>query len=204
MKNIISLIAFLILGTNMVNAQNRDMSSFMGIAFGSTVAEAKAAFLAKQSNAKTEREDKQFLTFKDVKFGGRDAFAIVMKFSEEGKLHTAVVLMAPDECIESYKLYDDVVSDINDKYYKSDVVVEQFKYPYERKDRENTTALKNGYATFNTLWTFDTRNTPNDSEDDNAILIEILKSCIVKISYQDGVLIDEIVLKNKEKNSADY
>ena len=47
-------------------------------------------------------------------------------------------------------------------------------------------------------------NTPDNTDDDNAIMIEITNNCIVKVSYQDGVLIDEVVNKQKEQNSKDY
>ena len=64
--------------------------------------------------------------------------------------------------------------------------------------------VKNDRVTMQSLWAFDTRNTPSNDEDDNNISVMVTDDCVVKVTYQDGVLIDEVIEKQKAKNSQDY
>jgi hypothetical protein len=204
MKNILSLFLLLFFTFNISQGQSKEMNSVMGIPFGSTRAQVKAAMSQKQPGIKIREEKSNIVIYNDGKFGGRSAFSFLFKFTDSDKLHTTIILLDPVYCNQVFELYDGIVSDINQKYYVSDFVVERYKYPYEKSDRENTNVITGGYATINTIWTFDMPNTPDSTDDDNAIMIEITNGCIVKVSYQDGVLIDEVVNKQKEKNSKDY
>jgi hypothetical protein len=204
MKNILSLFLLLFFTFNISQGQSKEMNSVMGIPFGSTRAQVKAAMSQKQPGIKIREEKSNIVIYNDGKFGGRSAFSFLFKFNDSDKLHTTIILLDPVYCNQVFELYDGIVSDINQKYYVSDFVVERYKYPYDKSDRENTNVITGGYATINTIWTFDMANTPDSTDDDNAIMIEITNGCIVKVSYQDGVLIDEVVNKQKEKNSKDY
>ena len=64
--------------------------------------------------------------------------------------------------------------------------------------------VKNGKVTMQSLWTFDSRNTPSNTEDDNCIKTDVADDCLVIITYQDGLIIDEVVAKQKAKQSKDY
>ena len=190
MKNILSLFLLLFFTFNISQGQSKEMNSVMGIPFGSTKAQVKAAMSQKQPGIKIREEKSNIVIYNDGKFGGRSAFSFLFKFTDSDKLHTTIILLDPVYCNQVFELYDGIVSDINQKYYVSDFVVERYKYPYEKSDRENTNVITGGYATINTIWTFDMPNTPDSTDDDNAIMIEITNNCIVKVSYQDGVLID--------------
>jgi hypothetical protein len=204
MKSILSFFLLLFFTFNNSQGQSKEMNSVMGIPFGSTKAQVKAAMSQKQPGIKIREEKSNIVIYNDGKFGGRSAFSFLFKFTDSDKLHTAIVLLDPVYCSQVHELYDGIVSDINGKYYVSDLSIERYKYPYDKSDRENTNVITGGYATIHTIWTFDMANTPDNTDDDNGIMIEITNNCIVKVSYQDGVLIDEVVNKQKEKNSKDY
>lgn len=204
MKSILTTFLLLFFAINISLGQNKVMNSVMGIPFGSTKAQVRAAMLEKQPGIKIREEKPNIIIYDKGKFGGRESFSFLFKFTDSGKLHTAIVLLDPIYCSQVHELYDGIVSDINGKYYVSDLSIERYKYPYDKSDRENTNVITGGYATIHTIWTFDMANTPDNTDDDNAIMIEITNNCIVKVSYQDGVLIDEVVNKQKEQNSKDY
>ena len=64
--------------------------------------------------------------------------------------------------------------------------------------------VKNDKVSMASLWSFDNRNTPSDPEDDNNISVFVTQECSVKITYQEGVIIDEVIAKKKAKESKDY
>lgn len=194
----------LIGASNLSFSQTKEMKGLMGISFGATKAEVKSIIQSKQPTIKIDNEKAETITYKGLMFGGRKTFATVFKFTDNGKFHTAVMLIDPDLPTKTYDLYDEIVSDINEKYYSCTHTVEKYKYPFDKSDRDNMSALKGGYVTMYSLWYFDNLNTPDNESDDNAILVEVLPSYLIKVSYQDGVLIDEVVAKQKQQNSSDY
>jgi hypothetical protein len=202
MKKLIIFIS-IILFTITTNAQ--ELTGFMGIPFGSTKTEIKSMFLSKNPSAKIHTDDTKSLTFTDFNFGGRKAIAVIFGINGEGKMHTAIVLLNNDNDDEVFDLYDDVVSDINNKYHYRDVNNEIWKYPYDKSDKyqHGTTAMKLGKCTLQSMWYFDV-NDPSSHDDDNIIAVENTESCSVKITYQNGIMISDVVSKNKEKNSQDY
>lgn len=202
MKNLITFISIILL-TISVNAQ--ELTGFMGIPFGSTKSEIKTAFLNKNPNAKIHTDEATTLTFTNFTFGGRKAVAVVFGLNDQGKMHTAIVLLDNDNDDEVFELYDNVVSDINEKYHYRDVNNEIWKYPYERSDKfqHGVTAIKIGKCSLQSMWYFDIGD-PSTHDDDNIICVENTQSCTVKITYQNGIMINEVVSKNKKKDSQDY
>lgn len=202
MKKLIIFIS-IILFTITTKAQ--ELTGFMGIPFGSTKTEIKSTFLSKNPNAKIHTDDTKSLTFTDFTFGGRKAIAVIFAINGEGKMHTAIVLLNNDNDDDVFDLYDGVVSDINNKYHYRDIDNEIWKYPYDKSDKyqHGTTAMKSGKCTLQSMWYFDV-NDPSSHDDDNIIAVENTESCSVKITYQNGIMISDVVSKNKEKNSQDY
>lgn len=202
MKKIILFILTII--TINVNAQ--ELNGFMGIPFGSSNEEIKKTFLSKNPTAKIYTDKPTTLTFTDFTFGGRKAAAVIFGLTDDSKMHTAVVLLENNNGDDYvFELYDNVVTDINQKYHYSDVTNEIWKYPYDKSDKFNhgVTAVKTGKCVLQSMWYFDV-NDPNTHDDDNIIAVENTQSCLVKITYQNGLMISDVENKNKEKNSKDY
>ena len=202
MKKLLSIIS-IIFFTTTTNAQ--ELTGVMGISFGSTKNEIKSTFLSKNPNVEIHTDEPRTLTFTNFSFGGRKAVAVVFGLNEDGKMHTAIVLLNNDNDDDVFDLYDNVVSDINNKYHYRDINNEVWKYPYDKSDKyqHGTTAIKLGKCSLQSMWYFDV-NDPSTHDDDNVIAVENTESCTVKITYQNGLMISDVVSKNKEKNSQDY
>lgn len=202
MKKLLSIISVFLI-TIVSNAQ--ELTGFMGIPFGSSKTEIKNTFLSKNPNAKIHTDEARTLTFTDFTFGGRSAVAAIFGLNDMGNMHTVIVLLNNDNEEDVFNLYDNVVSDINDKYHYRDVNNEIWKYPYDKSDKfqHGTTAIKLGKCTLQSMWYFDVNN-PTTHDDDNVIAVENTESCTVKITYQNTMMINEVIEKNKKKNSQDY
>lgn len=203
-KLIMILVVVLHCGTS--NAQTKTMTSVMGIELGSTRAQVKAKMAEKQPLSKIYNETDVSVSFENVRFGGNKTLLVMCQFTDDNKMHTCHIFVEPSDCKDIFSKYDEIVKDLSDKYGNSGKALEDYKYPYSKEDRYKHTELivKKGYVTLMTLWTFDNRNTPDETKDDNGIMVSIDKTCSVKISYQEGVLINEAVTKSKAKNSQDY
>jgi hypothetical protein len=197
------LLFILTIFTLNVNAQ--ELTGFMGIPFGSSKEDIKKIFLSKNVDAKIHTDEPRTITFTNFNFGGRKAVAVVFGLNDEGKMHTAIVLLENEYDDDVFELYDNVVADINNKYHYRDVNNEFWKYPYDKGDKyqHGTTAIKLGKCTLQSMWYFDV-NDPSSHDDDNVIAVENTQTCTVKITYQNGLMISNVVSKNKEKNSQDY
>lgn len=188
-----------------VNSFSQQLTGFMGIPFGSSKSELKRSFMEKNGEATIYTDKPDVLTFENVRFGGRQTIAIIFAFTDDDKFHTAIVLLDNETDEMVFNIYDDVVDDINKKYHYRDGNVENWLYPYSASDKYNhgTTAMKLGKCKLQSIWSFDV-NDPSSEDDDNVISVESTKTCKVKISYQSGILINQVVNSKKQKNSQDY
>lgn len=200
------IILMIFMQAGLADAQTKSMTSVMGIELGSTRAQVKAKMAEKQPLSKIYNETDISLSFENVRFGGNKTLLVMCQFTDDNKMHTCHIFVEPSDCKEIFSKYDEIVKDLSDKYGTSEKTLEDYKYPYSIDDKYNHTEVlvKRGYVTMLTLWTFDSRNTPDNTEDDNGIMVSLDKTCSVKVTYQDGLLIDEAVAKSKAKNSQDY
>ena len=203
MKKLLSIIIITLLIITSVKGQ--ELTGFMGIPFGSTKSEIKTKFLAKNPNAKIYTDEVRTLTFTDFNFAGKKAMAVVFGLNEKSQMHTAVVLLETERDDDVFELYDNIVNEINDKYHYRDVDNEIWRYPFEKSDKYDygVTAIKSGKCVLQSIWYFDV-NDPESHDDDNAIAVQNTESCDIKITYQDGIMISNVVSNNKAKDSQDY
>jgi len=197
------LLFILTIFTLNVNAQG--LTGFMGMPFGSSKEEIKKTFLSKNPDAKIYADKSNTITFTDCVFGGRKTLGIIFGLNDNGQLHTVVVILENENENDVFDLYDNVVSDVNNKYHYRDINNEIWKYPYDKNDKfqHGTTAVKLGKCTLQSMWYFNV-NDPSTHDDDNIIAVEVVESCTVKITYQNGIMINDVVEKNNAKNSQDY
>jgi hypothetical protein len=194
------------LSISLCNAQDMQMKGVMSLEFGSTREQVKQTLLAKQPGAKVYSSTERSMSFQDVTWGAYKTFLFMCQFSDDNRLHSVLIFVEPDHCSKVFTLYDEITKIINERYYVTTKSLESYSYPYERKDkyRYTETMVKNGKVTMQSLWTFDSRSTPTDTEDDNCIKAEVADECLVIITYQDGLIIDEVIAKQKAKQSKDY
>jgi hypothetical protein len=174
------------------------LEGFLGIKFGASTESVKDFMLAKPNcNLDLENSDNNQLFFEGAKFAGRDPLFILFKFVDN-KFHTACVLIKPKLESQTIDLYNEIKDEINEKYYKTSEDYETYKYPYEKNDGHTETAIELGKASFSSYWKF------NASSKDNYIALSITEGLHIKISYQDGMLVQIAVERENAKNNDDY
>lgn len=179
----------------------QQLTGIMGIPFGTSKSQIKSYFNSKQPQNKIYSDNNRDITFTNVKFGTRETEGIIFGLNDSSKYHTAVVLIKPSSESDIYDLYDKIVEEINAKYHYRDSQTEFWRYPYDSDDKYTygITAIKMDKGVFQTAWLFPVENSEND-----IISVEITTAVWVKITYQNGNMIKEVVAKNNAKNSADY
>lgn len=177
------------------------LTGFMGIPFGASKSELKAFYRTKQPESQIYSEDVRSIIFTNVTFGGRQTEGIVFGLTDSSKFHTAAALIKPAFESDIFDLYYKIVGEINIKYHYRDSQTESWKYPYDENDKytHGTTAIKMNKGTLQTLWYF-----PVENGEKNVIEVTITDALWVKICYQNGNMINDVVVKDIMKNSADY
>lgn len=187
-------------------AQTEPMTSVFGIELGSNKKQVKDQLMSKQPECKLYSGTDMSLIFEKVKWGAYKTYMVVFQFSDEDRLHTVKILVEPDHCQNVFRLYDEITGVINERYYTTNSKVERYSYPYQKSDKYKYTAtmVKNGKVAMQSLWSFDNLKTPDNEDDDNHINVSVTDDCLVAVSYQDGLIIEGVIAKKKQKDSKDY
>ena len=186
-------------------AKSQDsLTGFWGMPFGCSKQHIKEVIMSKFPNAKIYSDKDGVITFTNVKFGGRDCIGLTFGVTDAQGMHTAVVGI-DNEDYDVFSVYDDVVSDIDSRYHYHDKQYENWKSPYDKSDKSSygQTALKLHKLDMLTFWNFSAGDLSNN-DDDNYIEVSATEGCNVRIKYQNGVLINQVVSNNKAKTQADY
>lgn len=197
MKKIIVLACFMLFAVNAI-AEERTLDGFWGIKFGTSKVEGKKIMASKGLKLDTSRSSKDILIYYDVKFGGRDAVAVGLKY-DKNRFYDAKVFYRTPLDAKTLELYENVKADINTKYYTTNLDDKSFKYPYSEGDGHEITAIKLGLAHISALWQFER----SDGEK-NLIVLEIKENLMIFINYIDGKISDEVVIRNRSTDSKDY
>jgi hypothetical protein len=164
------------------------VEGFLGIKFGSTKAVVIAAMRAK--GAKLDKEsDADMLEFDNASLG--------VKFVNNKAFEADFYFKSGDQS-NIIEYYDSLVTDITDIYGKGDTV-RKFTPPYYEGDGHEIGALLVGAAKMNTMWMAANKNIIEASIekiDDTTLDVELI--------YQDGVLVDEAIAKQKAKEKGDF
>lgn len=205
MKKLI-ILTFLLFVYSISYSQSNLMSSVFGIELGSKRQVVKDILLNKQPESKIYSETDVSVSYQDLKWGEFDTYLVIFQFSDDDRMHTTMIFLEPDHCQNVFSLYDKTVDIINERYYTTNKKTEYYSYPYDRKDKYRYTEsmVKNGKVTMQSLWSFDTRNTPDINDDDNHLKVHVSDDCLVIVNYQDGLIIDEVLAKKKKQDSKDY
>lgn len=200
-----AILALLLFISFYAKSQGTDsLNGFLGIPFGSNKQQIKSTIQAKFPSAKIYEETEKKIVYDNIQFAGKNCLAMYFALNSEGRLHTAVVLL-DNQDHEAFSLYDAIVLDLDKKYHYHDSQYENWSYPYDKSDRDQhgITALKVHKLKIMSFWNFAAAD-PNTTDDDNIIQVTITDGCNVKLSYQNGAMINEVVEKNNANNSKDY
>lgn len=205
MKTIISIIILTFFSFQSF-AQSNMMTSVLGIELGSKKQDVRTILATKQPESKVYSQTDISISYEGIKWGEYETLLVIFQFSDSDQLHTVMIFVDPSTCPKVFSLYDDIVETLTERYHSPNKNYENYSYPYSRSDKYTygETMVKSGKASLGSLWSFDNRNTPGDPEDDNNISVFVTQECSVKITYQEGVIIDEVIAKKKAKESKDY
>lgn len=196
------LVTMIILYSGFIYSQEtKTLNSVLGVPFGSNKSVVKSTIKEKHPASKVYSESETSISFEEVKYGAYKPILVNFQFSKEGEFHTCKVFIDAEDCKEIFTLYDDIVKIIDEKYYFTSEKLEDYKYPFSKSDKyKHTESLVKGkYVSMFSLWVF-----PTGQEKNNAISVEVDKSCSVRVTYQDGNLIAKVIEDKKKNESGDY
>ncbi|SHG07797.1 hypothetical protein [Pedobacter caeni] len=186
------LITLLIVAVSTIAfSQTTPITGVYGIPFGSSQETIISNMKAKgYTRDLTEKEN---LTFKKVKFGAFNNCHLVF-YMFKNKLFQGLILMIPDLDAKIIDRYEDVVEELSRKYGEGEPFT-KFKYPYEKGDGHELTAIKLGKAEYKTFW----------AKDEIGIITAYISSnLVVGVKYQDKNLIKEAVAEQNKSNTSEY
>ena len=193
------LFTFLLL-TTVTSYSQESLDGVWGIKFGTSVDSAKAIANKKTGTAPKISDEGNVLTYSGCTFGSRKAELVKLLFWEK-KLYGARIFFFPETDPEILSLYNNIKRDISEKYWSPQVSVESYKYPYEKGDGHELTAIKGGYSTIGSIWYF-----PESSKaaGKGTILLTVEPKIWIEMQYSDDNLSKEIDKKLKEKKNNDF
>jgi hypothetical protein len=192
MKNL-TLIAFLFLPLFSIAQTKKPIESFLGIKFGSSVAQVKTAMLARGSTFDTKNSKAELLLFDQVTLGSRKTSVFGVKFIN-GQAYCAIFIFKPELQARTLEFYNDLKKDMTEVYGDGESK-KTFKYPYKDGDGDELMAIESGNADYSTLWFDDKRN---------VIAEKITSEMEITLIYQDAALESIASEKDKAKEKADF
>lgn len=184
-----------------VKSFSQTLDGFFGMKFGSSMDSIKKVMLSKPGcKFDTKNSTDDCLIFDGLKFAGRDIGFMMFSFTNN-KFHTSKVALISELESKTVDLYKEIKAELNEKYFTTKSDYEFYKSPYEKGDGYTESAIKLGKAEFSSYWEF---KNPFSTTEKNIISLVIKPSLTILIGYQDGILINEVVSKSKEKNFKDY
>ena len=166
-----------------------DVTGVLGIPFGSPKEKVNEVLIAK--GAKKDLASKAFL-YTGVSFGAYKNCMVIFSFINS-KLYQALIMLPSDTEGTTLDRYEELNSELAKKYGKGETF-STFKYPYEKGDGHELTAIKIGKAEYNTYWI----------KQQGSLSTYITKDLYIFIKYQDRTLIKEVVKEEDSKNVSEY
>ena len=178
---------------------NLKLDAFLNIPFETSSREVKNLLNSRHGCVfDEENSERDNLLFNGIKFAGRETLLISLLFFDD-KFCKASVFIKPNLEVQTVSLYQEIKTEINNKYFVSKEDYESYTYPYEKNDGYTESAISIGKASFSCFWKFSNRRLI-----DNYISIEINEYMNIIISYEDGFLMDLLIQKRKASDSLDY
>lgn len=191
MKKLLTVL--LISFTSVFSNAQTSLKGCMGINFGDSQSHVRSVMSTKDGFHAYKDEDGS-LSYTEGNFAGHTAIGAVFKFHQD-KLHTIIILLEIPQEPKAMDFYYGILNDLKDKYgvmYEKNHV---YRSPYFAGDGYTVSGIKMGYIDIGSLFSFD---------DTNVIGVDITSSISIKLTYQDGHLIDAAVEAAKNKQKQDY
>ncbi len=199
MKNLLLILFFV--NTPYLLMSSVKIDGAMGIKFGSNREQVKQEMAKKPDYILDEKNcDINNLFYKNGRFAGRDVEYLLLTFVDNKFQGAAIFFRAHLES-EVIDDYNSIRDDLNQKYYVTEVIKEEYKYPYEAGDGFTETAIKQGKAKFLSVWKFESSI---NSEYNSSIILSISEDLKIILIYQEGTLGNIASEREKNKIMSDY
>lgn len=99
------------------------------------------------------KQTKDMIVYKESKFGSDIAYTIRLLFNE-GKLYFILASIIPSSSPQILDDYNRIKQAITEKYFEPTASAESYRYPFERGDGHEITAIRGGYANIGCYWNF--------------------------------------------------
>lgn len=200
MKNIIILMSLFVYSFNcfaQVANTKPVLEGFLGIKFGSSQEEVRNVMLTKQGfKYNSELSDNNRLIFGEGMFAGNYAENLAFVFVNN-KFYTSILIFKPSSSSKILELYQEIVNGITKKYFKPDVVKEEYLEPYKKDDGFFESAIKLEKTNIRTQWLL---KNPITKDDDSFISVKVDDDMKIYLGYMDGYL----MYHNDKKDNSDY
>lgn len=189
------LIAFLLIPLIGFTQTTKPIDGFLGIKFGTSKAAVIETMKSKGAAIDSDDPSNETVTFKNVSLGHRQTVTFFVRFVNN-KAFEADYFFDPGLEAKTIEYYNDLLSDLTDVYGKGESF-KNFKEPYKDGDGYETTAIASGKADYVTFW-------EDAANNKNSISLKIQPNLHVKLVYQDAVLVEEAIAKQKAKEKSDF
>lgn len=167
----------------------------LGLSFGMTLESAKIKLNSAGTFNKSGISDfGKTLTYEKVKIGSTVSDMVMCKFVNNALFEVVIFYLIENTEIE--EKYAEFCTIIRNKYGEGESY-RNFKYPYEDTADDLEMAVKGGYASIVTYWSKSFTNS-------DAISVEIISAPAIKLSYQNGTLIDEATKVKTDKDKVAF
>lgn len=134
---------------------SQELTGFWGLKFGSSISQAENYMATKPGCVLGPVDGKDdLLMYKGGTFAGKDIDFIALQFYK-GAFYSGVVFLTPATEERAIPIYKELKADLTAKYSAPQKDYENYKYPYEKGDGHELTAIKLEKLKLTSLWFFD-------------------------------------------------
>ncbi len=196
MKKLFFVLIVLLVSSTLFAQDSQELKGPIGLEFGMNKESVTSILKSKQAVLQSSESD--VIIFKALKLGSKQPELGFCKFIND-KLFEVVFIFNPKLEAKTQSEFDEISDIIENKYGKPSNSFRNFNGIYKDGDGYEMQAVRTGNATISNYWT----NFKNES----AISIKLFpsdNSVFVLLGYQDGILIDEAVKKQNDKNTSEF
>lgn len=169
------------------NAQ-KNLEGFWGLNFYMSPDMVKEVIKTRIGKLPEEGSGPTVMGYKNCDFGGNKAYFVQLVFSDD-KLYGGDIVITPSP-EDLLAVYTKIVSDISTKYHKPEK--ENCLYSYAST---STGSDKKVHA----IWNF-----PPGKTNPNARITAAIEDGVIKISYRDGLIYNQLITSVENKSLSDY
>lgn len=166
-----------------------DVTGVLGIPFGSSKEKTNQVMIAKGTKKDLSSKSPMYT---GVAFGAYKNCMVIFSFIND-KMYQAIIMLPSDVEGTTVDKYDELNSELAKKYGEGENLT-TFKYPYEKGDGHELTAIRIGKADYTTYWI----------RQQGSLSTYISKNLDIFIKYQDRALIKEAIKEQDSKNVSEY